>query len=342
MEIIALTRPGFERDASLEWTVAERTQVKKGYVAVGLQGQGPELEDLCFTRSYFYQTAKLDDLVEGQWADPIAEALWKSLPSVLDESTSTVKKLYSALWVYGPDTEEGKKLSKFCQSLTPVIERKLQKLGARKVFTSFKFPILHVFLENYEGAVCGIAKVHECGPWMGGIPRLKQSASAPSRSALKLEEAIVTLMDRDHRDEMAPGASAIDLGAAPGGWTSVLLKRGVFVTGVDHAAMDEQIMKSENFVHSKQDAFKYKPKQPTDFLVCDVVENPYRIADLVLDWSRNGYFKTAIVNLKLPMGRRFEAIQEIKERWSTVRRAHIRFKHLYHDRDEVTALFWKP
>ncbi len=118
MEIIALTRPGYERDAALEWSVAERTQVHRGYVAVGLQGQPPALDELCFTRSYFHRTAELSDLPEGQWADPIAEALWRSLPSVLDERTSSVKKLYSALWVYAPDTEEGKKLSKFCHSIT--------------------------------------------------------------------------------------------------------------------------------------------------------------------------------------------------------------------------------
>ncbi len=97
---------------------------------------------------------------------------------------------------------------------------------------------------------------------MGGIPRLKQSAAAPSRSALKLEEAIVTLLDDELREQIAPGASAIDLGAAPGGWSSVLLRRGVFVTGVDHAEMDESIVRAENFIHSRQDAFKYKPKQP--------------------------------------------------------------------------------
>jgi 23S rRNA (cytidine2498-2'-O)-methyltransferase len=196
-------------------------------------------------------------------------------------------------------------------------------------------------IEDYSGAVCGLADVEECGLWAAGIPRLKQSAAAPSRSALKLEEAIVCMLDDNLRQDIGPGASAIDLGAAPGGWSSVLLKRGVFVTGVDHGEIDAQVLAAENFIHSRQDAFKFKPKQPSDLLVCDVVENPFRIADLVNDWSRNNYFKTAIVNLKLPMNKRYEAVQQIRERLLIHRRTHVMIKHLYHDRDEVTAILWK-
>ncbi len=106
-----------------------------------------------------------------------------------------------------------------------------------------------------------------------GIPRLKFPTGAPSRSTLKLEEAFLTfLSERERADKLKPGMSAVDLGAAPGGWTWQLVKRGLRVAAVDNGPMAEALMASGLVEHCRIDGFRYRPAQPVDWLVCDIVE----------------------------------------------------------------------
>ena len=76
-------------------------------------------------------------------------------------------------------------------------------------------------------------------------------------------------------------------------------------------------------------------------MVCDMVEQPSRIASLVAEWIATGRCRYAIFNLKLPMKRRVEAVEQcrelIRKRLNSVGPFDLRIKHLYHDREEVTA-----
>ena len=75
-------------------------------------------------------------------------------------------------------------------------------------------------------------------PILWGIPRLKFPADAPSRSTLKLEEAILTFIPRKEENKrLNENMIGVDLGACPGGWTYQLVKRGLFVYAVDHGKM---------------------------------------------------------------------------------------------------------
>lgn len=76
-----------------------------------------------------------------------------------------------------------------------------------------------------------------------GIPRLKFPADAPSRSTLKLEEALHVFIPADEWDErLANGMYAVDLGACPGGWTYQLVKRNMWVYSVDNGPMAQSLM----------------------------------------------------------------------------------------------------
>ena len=57
-----------------------------------------------------------------------------------------------------------------------------------------------------------------------------------SRAYFKLEEALDLAGVGDLH-----GSHALDLGAAPGGWTEVLLDRGASVVAVDPGALDESV-----------------------------------------------------------------------------------------------------
>lgn len=80
--------------------------------------------------------------------------------------------------------------------------------------------------------------------WPGGIIPLTLPKHAVSRAWLKMEEAI-----RWSELPIRPGAVCLDLGAAPGGTSQVLLERGMNVLGLDPAVMDPAVLEHPNFTH---------------------------------------------------------------------------------------------
>src|SRR5205085_8367318 len=100
-------------------------------------------------------------------------------------------------------------------------------------------PRLHVFFVGSLACHVGISDVANSSRWPMGIVRLRMPRAAPSRSTLKLAEAIEEFLDEKARaKQLVPGMTAVDLGASPGGWTWQLVRRGLMVTAVDNGAMD--------------------------------------------------------------------------------------------------------
>jgi 23S rRNA (cytidine2498-2'-O)-methyltransferase len=92
----------------------------------------------------------------------------------------------------------------------------------------------------------------------------------------------------------------------------------------------------------RTDAFTYSPPGNIEWLVCDMAERPLHVSRLVARWLTRRYCKAAMFNLKLPMIKRYRSVVECKLLLENeLSRAGInytlRFKHLYHDREEVTA-----
>ncbi len=176
-----------------------------------------------------------------------------------------------------------------------------------------------------------------------GIPRLRFPSQAPSRSTLKLEEAIHWFLPGEQQTRLlCNGMTAVDLGAAPGGWTWQLVQRGIRVTAVDNGPMDGRLMESGLVDHLRADGFSFHPRRPVDWLVCDMVEQPARIARLVAQWLERGDCRHAIFNLKLPMKKRYAEVLHCLELVSTPlnqagRGYQLACKQLYHDREEVTV-----
>jgi 23S rRNA (cytidine2498-2'-O)-methyltransferase len=196
---------------------------------------------------------------------------------------------------------------------------------------------LHVFFPQGDEVYLCAADPDACAPWPQGIPRLKFPHAAPSRSTLKLEEAFLTLLNEDERQRwLAPGLRAVDLGAAPGGWTYQLVRRSLRVTAIDNGPMDRALQDSGLVEHRREDGFRYRPPKPVDWLVCDMVEQPKRIADLITRWLAEGWCRRAVFNLKLPMKKRCDEAQLCLARVRTAA-SEVRAKQLYHDREEITV-----
>jgi 23S rRNA (cytidine2498-2'-O)-methyltransferase len=136
--------------------------------------------------------------------------------------------------------------------------------------------------------------------------------------------------------------TGVDLGAAPGGWTWQLVNRGMLVTAIDNGPMAESLMDTGLVQHLMADGFTFVPKQPVDWMVCDIVEKPARNAALLETWIGEGYCREAVVNLKLPMKQRYAEVKRLLERIEEGFKARgirveIGCKQLYHDREEVTC-----
>jgi 23S rRNA (cytidine2498-2'-O)-methyltransferase len=135
---------------------------------------------------------------------------------------------------------------------------------------------------------------------------------------------------------------AVDLGAAPGGWTWQLAHRGLQVVAVDNGALKGDVAIDPRVTHVRADGLTWRPRAPVDWLVCDIVLQPIRIAELVAGWIADGAARRAIFNLKLPMKKRYEETERCRQAIETrLRHAHTRhrllLRQLYHDREEVTG-----
>ena len=243
-----------------------------------------------------------------------------------------------APYVEHPDTNEGKALSPLARGLGARLDAALAAAGRLRADAPRR---LHVFLADGTTAYVGTSAA-AATPWPLGIPRIRVARGAPSRSAAKLAEAFVVFLGDAVADVLRPGMRAVDLGAAPGGWTWLLAQKGLRVTAVDNGALRGPAAHDPLVTHLRADGLAYRPRRPVDWLVCDIVERPARIAEVVAGWIADGDARYAIFNLKLPMKKRIEEVARcagiVEDRLARAGVAHdFALRQLYHDREEVTG-----
>ena len=337
-------RAGFERECAQEITAVAAEMGVDGFVKARPESafavfqahqddMGADLgEHVDFSRLVFprqmMRTAEVLVLEERDRVAPIVAAARK------------LGQHFCALWIEMPDTNDGKSLATLTKPLTPHLEKGLRKAGI--TFDDASAPRrLHVFFIGSLACHVGISDVANSSRWPMGIARLRMPRAAPSRSALKLAEAIDEFIDEKERGKrFAPGMTAVDLGASPGGWTWQLVQRGLMVTAVDNGPMDEALMESGQVKHRRDDGFHFKPSDPVDWMVCDMVESPSRIARLASAWIAQGWSQQAIFNLKLPMKKRWEEVLRCRQIIDEALGGggyYLRMKQLYHDREEITC-----
>lgn len=282
--------------------------------------------ELIFARDALALHAEIGDLPANDRITPIVRAL--------DDGPRRL----SGLSLEHPDTNEGKAVSRFLNRFRRPLEAALSKAGIR-LNAGGDAPRLHLVFPDSGQVYVAFSWPDFRSPWPMGIPRLKFPREAPSRSTLKLEEAL-KLFAAD--TQFKPGTTAVDLGAAPGGWTWQLVRRGVRVTAVDNGPMDSALMASGMVEHLRTDAFRFRPAKRVDWLVCDMVEKPSRVAALMGQWLKRGDCRRAVFNLKLPMKKRYAAVQDalqtLERTVQGAARTHrLEAKQLYHDREEITV-----
>lgn len=294
------------------------------------------VHSLIFSRQLFVRAAELNQLDTVDRVTPIVESL-------------TDMQLCGRMWIETTDTNDGRSLSALCRKITKPLTMALREKGVLTPEEVSNRPVLHVLFRSTHSAIIGYSYSYNHSPYLMGIPRVRTPKGAPSRSAAKLAEAFkVMIPESEFERRVQPGMKAVDLGACPGGWTSVLVHYDMMVAAVDNGPMDEGLMNTGQVRHYQEDGFQFLPKRKNvAWLVCDMVEKPKRVAQLMADWFIGEWCHDAIFNLKLPMKSRYTAVQQdlaaIRERLSEaeVYGYELSAKHLYHDREEITVYLRK-
>jgi 23S rRNA (cytidine2498-2'-O)-methyltransferase len=339
--LLLYARAGFEKEVAQEISTQAAAMGVEGFVkakpdsafavfhahqdAMGAElGEHLDYNQLVFARQMVRTGDLLAGLPESDRATPIARA------------ARELGTRFAELWIEMPDTNDGKSLASLVRPLKPHLERALKKAGV--AFDDGEAPErLHVFFVGGLACYVGLSAVANSSRWPMGIARLRMPSGAPSRSTLKLAEALQEFLPGR---KFEPGTQAVDLGASPGGWTWQLVQRGFMVTAVDNGPMDAKLLDSGQVKHRRDDGFHYRPADPSPWMVCDMVESPSRVASLVGKWVAQGWCNECIFNLKLPMKKRWEELARCRAILDEALGGggyYLRFKHLYHDREEVTG-----
>lgn len=190
-----------------------------------------------------------------------------------------------------------------------------------------------------EGAWASVAAAARLSsPWPAGVHRLPADPAAPSRSYLKLEEAL-ELLGATPR----PRERVVDLGAAPGGWTYAFLRRGCQVWAIDNGPLKlgDPGQLPGRLTHLRADGMSYRPAAahlPLDWLVADMLITPGQALGLLRKWLEGRWMRRFVVNVKLPQRDPLVALGPITAFLAGQGGVSWRMRHLYHDRREVTVV----
>lgn len=179
---------------------------------------------------------------------------------------------------------------------------------------------------------------HNLSDWAGGVRRFARETEQISRAEFKLLEAL-----EQFRIDLPPRGIALDLGAAPGGWTRVLRQREQYVTAVDPAHLHPSLQTDKSIRHMQMTAEEYLAQYPDTF---DLIVNDMRLdardsARLMVSYAPYLYrHGLAIMTLKLPKDKRRAALDHS---FNILKQAyHLQnARQLFHNRSEITVYLTK-
>lgn len=184
--------------------------------------------------------------------------------------------------------------------------------------------------------------------WPGGMRHFAQTSGQISRAEFKLLEALevfgVTLPEQGR---------ALDLGAAPGGWTRLLLEAGLKVVAVDPAKLDPRLFRRPGLIHFRDTAERYLEIEEPGYKprLFDVILNDMRMdardaARLLIDMRDKLHPDGFILStLKLPHATaNIDPLRNLREATSLLTRYFdiVQARQLFHNRQEVTVIVARP
>ncbi len=339
--LLALCRPGFEKEC-----LAELTQTAADLDSYGWANPEADSGFLCFhTPDAERIHGQLPPLVFAREVWPVLAEL-TALPAA-DRAAPIVAALSERghagqLFCDYADGDAYRGTARFAGKFVHPLRQALRKADLLTPKDQPTKPAWHALFLDSSHVLLGRDSPPQRPQWPMGIARLRQPSQAPSRSTLKLEEAFHVFLGTQWREHLSRAHTAVDLGAAPGGWTWQLVNQGLLVQAIDNGPMDPGLMATGQVEHWRADGFTWTPEHPVDWLVCDMVEQPQRVAERMLEWLLQGWAQATIFNLKLPMKKRWPIWQDIRA--TLEQRLHdagigyqLQARQLYFDREEITV-----
>lgn len=306
------------------------------------------LHDGAVTMSENVELPPLKDLVFGRQLLPLAERVEeKDLAEKIDKVMSRANRQigFWTFHVFGQDDDVATaRAIRLDKTVIEAVRKKKAKLHKRYLKPQ-EFAadarargdiVIQAYLKGEDETWFSVSTLGSgVSPQMGGILKQRPRAGSPSRSSSKLEEALQTLGKLP-----AEGETAVDLGAAPGGWTFTMARHGVRVQAIDHGALEIEASPEilGLITHLKENGLKYLPKAPVDWLCCDMVVQPHETLRMLEAWLDKRWMKHFVVNIKLPQQDPWPEIQAALALLAKHPWAHATIKQLYHDRKEVTVM----
>ncbi len=172
--------------------------------------------------------------------------------------------------------------------------------------------------------------------WAGGMRRFARESGQVSRAEFKLLEALEVF-----GVVLVPQGEALDLGAAPGGWTRVLRARGLRVTAVDPAELDPSVQSDPGVRHERTTAEQFiaavPAKQLFSFIGNDMRQDARDSARVMVSAARllapEG---VGVMTCKLAQDYRSAGLEAAL---AILRKGYriLGARHLFHNRSEVTV-----
>ena len=327
------TREGAERDLieELLWSGNDAIRPRLLGPALVASAKAPQLRDGRLDLTFARQGFQVSSLVRvDASAHDAPRALAAELLPSLRAAIEGVEQ--HALHVFVPDSTGGNTLSARAQALRDMLEAQCPHTLDESQLRRQGGLLVQICVYDAQTAALGCIPSDQAqSPWPGGRARMRLGGSFPSRAARKLAEAFAWL-------GMAPGSGELcaDLGAAPGGWSWLLLEKRARVIAVDPARMDAELMRNPRLRHVQGNAFEYEPEEPVDWLFCDMAYRPLEVAQMLGRWARRRHTRLLVSNFKLPMKRKVEMVERIRGLLADSGFTGVRTRQLYHDREEIT------
>lgn len=203
--------------------------------------------------------------------------------------------------------------------------------------------LLQIMLQSNEIAVASLTETKQVGPgktafWPNaqfplGLAKVDIEEKMPSSAYRKLSEGLACMQLQPTKNELA-----CDLGASPGGWTSILRKFGTSVISIDRSELDPVLMRDEKVHFLKGDAFAYEPESMVDWMVSDVIAYPEKTIEMLDFWCSKKLARNMIVTMKFqgdePALDELDQCVDIVEQHSY----SCRVKHFFNNKNEVTFM----
>ncbi len=156
-----------------------------------------------------------------------------------------------------------------------------------------------------------------------------------SRAENKLKEALAR-----YNIKLKDSGIALDIGAAPGGWTKVLVDYGYDVVAVDPGNLHESLQNNPKIKHYKCGIEKLEFENYFDIIVNDMNIDPQDTSNIMNSLSKCLKSKgLAVVTFKLPTNPEKSIIESKK----IISKEYVilNINSLFHNRQEVTVLLQK-